>query len=84
MGKNGEYGSMKSSMMVGMREGSSLADTHVSVFGRLDELTRVIQQWKAQTYPKSLTKYKELKRSEEAFNKAQKPWVAKYNEGLST
>ena len=62
-------------------EGNVVSDLHFSVYGKLENLSKETIQWKNQRYPKSLTKYKELKRSDEAFNKAQGPWVTKHKEG---
>lgn len=79
--KSGEYGSMSSSLVNSFKEGSSISDLHYSVSGKIEELSKDIQTWKSQNYQKTLTKLKEFKRSEDAFSKAQKPWIIKYNEG---
>lgn len=79
--RTNEYGSVLDCFKSTLNEGGSLCDLHQSIHGRLMELSTEIQQWKVQRYPKSLTKYKELRRSEEAFSKAQGPWVVKCKEG---
>lgn len=78
--KSFEYGTSFSAVIGGLKEGVSLADLHSSVYTRLEGLSKSIQEWRNEVYPKTLTKIKEAKRSEEVFAKAQKPWVIKYNE----
>jgi len=62
-------------------EGHAISDLHFSVHGKLEHLSKETLQWKQEKYPKSLTKYKEFRRSEEAFSKAQAPWLTRNKEG---
>ncbi|XP_065648302.1 protein kinase C and casein kinase substrate in neurons protein 1 isoform X2 [Hydra vulgaris] len=63
-------------------EVDSLATLQLSISSKLEALSNNIVEWRNVTYCKQFTKLKEVKRSEEAFAKAQKPWVIKSNEVL--
>ena len=69
-------------LLRGLGEGDSLAGLQLSVSSKLDALSKQMIQWKNDIYIKQFTKLKEVKRSEDAFVKAQKPWIQKCNEGI--
>ena len=79
--KSSEYGILSQAMKNGLKEADVMLDLHTSVYSRLEDLNKTIHQWKNDKYPKTMTTYREVKRSEEAFLKAQKPWSIKYNKG---
>ena len=64
-------------------EGEQLADIHYELKEKLlNDVYQTVNQWKKDNYHKSLMNYKEVKNSEEGFNKAQKPWVRRLEEGM--
>lgn len=63
-------------------EGEHLADIHFELKEKLiNEVYQRVNQWKKDHYHKSLMSYKEVKNAEEGFNKAQKPWARRLDEG---
>lgn len=68
-----------------MVEGEQLADIHYELREKLtNDVCQSVYQWKKDNYHKSLMSYKEVKNAEDGFNKAQKPWSRKLDEGELT
>ena len=75
IGKGPEYGTIESACKGVCLEAARLASIHEECQKKLDDITRRLSDWKSDHYHKSLGSWKETKKAEEGFHKAQKPWA---------
>ena len=57
-----------------------MADVHFALHGKISEVSSQVLKWKADTYHKGIIGIKEVKKAEEGFSKAQKPWAKKFDD----
>lgn len=75
IGKGPEYGSLENGWKTMLYEGQRQSEIHNLINKELNSLANVISEWRISNYHKGISgQYKETKRSEEGFSKAQKPW----------
>lgn len=75
--KGPEYGTIEASCKATCLEAARLASIHEECQKKLEEVSRNVSEWKSDRYHKSLAggRWKETKKAEESFQKAQKPWA---------
>jgi len=74
--KGPEYGTTEAAWKSVLGEAERRCDVHNKVKNSLNEdIVAKIKQWQRENYHKSMMHIKEKKDMEEAFKKAQKPWV---------
>ena len=76
IGKGPEYGTYEMGWRASCREAARLAEVHVEMHRKIqDEIIESVQNWKSLNYHKSLVHFKETKKADESFARAQKPWA---------
>ncbi len=74
--KGPEYGSLQIGWKAALKEAYSVAETHAEINRKIqDDIIESIHTWKAEHYHKSVMNLKEVKKAEEGFSRAQKPWM---------
>ncbi|KAK9870901.1 hypothetical protein WA026_009858 [Henosepilachna vigintioctopunctata] len=74
--KGPEYGTTEAAWKGVLVEAESRGDLHTKLKDNLvNDVVNKVKQWQKDTYHKSMMQIKEKKDMEEAFKKAQKPWV---------
>ena len=74
--KGSEYGTILDGWKAALREATRLAEVHVDSHRKIqDELIESINSWRAEHYHRSIVNFKEIKKAEDGFLKAQKPWA---------
>lgn len=74
--KGPEYGSLEEGWRAALREASTIAEVHLEIHRKIqEEIIESVQNWKAAHYHKTLMHFKEVKKAEEGFTRAQKPWT---------
>lgn len=85
--KGPEYGTVETGWKSSCQEAARLANIHEDCLKKLEDIYRTITEWKSNRYHKSLGNWKETKKSEDNFQKAQKPWarcISKTNKAKKT
>ena len=76
--KNSEYGTLETGWKAQLKEAQRIADCHLDCQKRIEEqVIPSVHGWKSENYHKSLLHWKETRKAEENFQKAQKPWEKK-------
>ncbi|KAL5501953.1 hypothetical protein EMCRGX_G008638 [Ephydatia muelleri] len=76
--KGPEYGTILDGWKAALREATRLAEVHVEVHRKIqDELVESMNSWRAEHYHRSIVNFKEIKKAEDGFLKAQKPWATR-------
>jgi len=76
--KNSEYGSLETGWKGQLREAQRVAECHLDCQRRIqEEVIPAMNGWKGENYHKSLLHWKETKKTDENFQRAQKPWEKK-------
>ncbi|XP_061937169.1 protein kinase C and casein kinase substrate in neurons protein 1 isoform X9 [Apis cerana] len=74
--KGPEYGTTEAAWKGVLVESERLCDLHLRVKENLcNDIIQQVKTWQKETYHKSMMTLKERKEMEDAFKKAQKPWV---------
>ena len=80
--RGGEYGSLKQSWLQVCSEADHVAQIHLEIQERLiKSVQESVASWKTANYQKAIFNWKQTKKAEEGFAKAQKPWAKKFNTG---
>ena len=73
--KNSEYGTLETGWKAHLKEAHRIAECHLDCQRRIEEeVVPAVNSWKGENYHKSLLHWKETRKAEENFQKAQKPW----------
>ena len=76
--KNSEYGTLETGWKAQLKEAHRIAECHLDCQRRIEEqVIPTVNGWKGENYHKSLLHWKETRKAEENFQKAQKPWEKK-------
>lgn len=73
--KGPEYGTLENGWKSLALEASRQADIHEEICKKVKDIAKKMAEWRAQHYHKAISgQWKEAKRADEGFNRAQKPW----------
>eukprot|EP01137_Pigoraptor_chileana_P029954 Opistho-2@15902 len=74
--KSPEFGTLKDAWRAMLTEAESIAEIHFAVSQRVvSEVEANINNWKSEKFHKSILHFKEVRKAEEGFEKAQKAWA---------
>lgn len=73
--KGPEYGTLENGWKSLTLEASRQADIHDEISKKVKDIAKRVVEWRSQHYHKAISgQWKETKRADDGFNKAQKPW----------
>lgn len=78
--KGPEYGTLENGWKALFLESARLAELHSECHKMMEELSKTVSEWRSQHYHKVIGgRWKETKKAEEGFQKAQKPWEKNFD-----